>query len=79
MDCDTPENHIENKFKKLKTDEPWPFEPTPTPRTKLLVKLLSMNAKLPTRGSEDAAGYDLYSCEPAIIPPRAWKLVDIGV
>ena len=56
MDCDTPENHIENKFKKLKTDEPWPFEPTPTPRTKLLVKLLSMNAKLPTRGSEDAAG-----------------------
>ena len=38
-----------------------------------------MNAKLPTRGSEDAAGYDLYSCKPAIIPPRTRKLVDTGV
>ena len=79
MDCDTPENHIENKFKKLKSDEPWPFEPPPTPHTKLLVKLLSMNAKLPTRGSEDAAGYDLCSCKPGMIPPRARKLVDTGV
>ena len=79
MDYDTPENHIENQFKKLKSDKPWPFEPIPTPHTKLLVKLLSMNAKLPTRGSENAAGYDLYSCEPAIIPPRTRKLVNTGV
>ena len=68
MDCHIPENHIENQFKKLKSDKPWPFEPTPTSRTKLLGKLVSMNAKLPTRGSEDAAGYDPYSCEPAIFP-----------
>ena len=79
MDYDTPENHIENQFRKLESDKAWPFEPTPTPRTKLLVKLLSMNAKLPTRGSKDAAGYDLYSCEPAIIPPQNRKLVNTGV
>ena len=69
MDCHTPENHIENQFKKLKSDKPWRFEPTPTSRTKLLVKLVSMNAKLPTPKCEDAAGYDLNSYEPAIIPP----------
>ena len=38
-----------------------------------------MNRKLGTRGSEDAAGYDLSSCEPAIIPPRTQKLVDTGI
>ena len=38
-----------------------------------------MNAQLPTRGSEDAAGYDLYSCAPAIIPPRTRRLVDTGI
>ena len=79
MDCDTPENNIENQSKKLEPDNLWPSEPTPTPRTKLLVKLLSTNAKLPTRGSEDAAGYDLYSFKLAIIPPRTRKLVNTGI
>ena len=79
MDCDTPQNHIENQCKKLEPDDLWPSKPTPTPRTNLLVKLLSINAKFPTRGSEDGAGYDLYSCEPAIIPPRTRKLVDTGI
>ena len=78
-DCDTPENHIENQFKKLEPYNSWPSEPTPTPRTKLFVKLLSTNAKLPTRGSEDTAGYDLYSCQPAIIPPRTRKSVNTGI
>ena len=73
MDCDTPENHVENQSKKLEPDNPWHSDTTPTPHTKLLVKLLSINAKLPARGSEDTAGYDLYSCEPAIIPPRTRK------
>ena len=79
IDCDTPENHIENQSKKLEPDNPWPSEPTPTPHTKLLVKLVSINAKLLTRGSEDAAVYDQYSCEPAIIPPRTRKLVNTGI
>ena len=79
MDCDTPENHIKNHSKKLKSDNSWPSEPTIIPRTKLLVKLLSTKAKLPTRGTKDAAGYDLYICEPTIIPPRTRKLVHTGI
>ena len=78
-DCDTPENHIENQSKRPEPDNSWSSEPIPTPHTKLLIKLLSTNAKLPTRGSKDAAGYDLYISEPAIIPPRTWKLVDTGI
>jgi len=36
-------------------------------------------AKLPTRGSRDAAGLDLYSCEETKIPPFGRTLVDTGV
>ena len=48
MYCDTLENHIENQSKKLEPGNSWPSQRTPTPCTKGLVKLLSMNAKLPT-------------------------------
>lgn len=34
------------------------------------IKLLSEKAKLPTRGSNDAAGWDLYAAESAIILPH---------
>ena len=73
MDCDTPENHIENLTSKLKTI------PAPLPQTKLLVKLFSQNAKLPTRGSDNAAGYDLYSCESMILEPGTRNLVNTGI
>ena len=77
MDCDTPENHIENQ---LEPDNSWVSNPEPIPpRTQLLVKLLSPEAKLPTRGSDDAAGYDLYSCEKIILEPRTHKLVNTGI
>ena len=33
-----------------------------SPKMNLLVKRLSENARLPTRGSALAAGYDLYRC-----------------
>ena len=79
MDCDTPENHIENQPMKLEPDNSWLSNPEPIPpRTQLLVKLLSPEAKLPTRGSDDAAGYDLYSCEKMILEPGTRKLVDTG-
>ena len=42
---------------------------------KLLVKRLSSNATLPTRGSEEAAGYDLYSAEDYIMLPRSKALI----
>lgn len=33
------------------------------------IKLLSENAKVPTRGSAEAAGYDLYAANDAVIEP----------
>lgn len=39
-----------------------PLSLTMTGIPQLLVKRLSDNAKLPTRGSAAAAGYDLYRC-----------------
>ena len=38
-----------------------------------------MHAKLPNRGSEDVAGYNLYTCKPEIIPARTPRYVDIGI
>ncbi|KAF8138677.1 dUTPase-like protein [Boletus edulis] len=42
----------------------------------LLVKRLSEKAKLPTRGSPLAAGYDLCSAEKKMIPARGKALID---
>ncbi|KAG2051356.1 dUTP pyrophosphatase [Suillus hirtellus] len=43
---------------------------------RLLVKRLSDKAKIPTRGSNLAAGYDLYSAEKKVIPAHGKALVD---
>ncbi|KAF9471841.1 dUTP diphosphatase [Pholiota conissans] len=48
----------------------------PTLVTKLLIKRLSEKAKIPTRGSALAAGYDLYSAEKKVIPAHGKALVD---
>ena len=49
MDCNTPENHIENQPMKLEPDNSWVSNPELIPsRTQLLVTLLSPEAKLPT-------------------------------
>lgn len=45
------------QVKKRKVED---GEALPTPIANLLVKRLSENAKLPTRGSALSAGYDLY-------------------
>lgn len=37
------------------------------------------NAKAPTRGSELAAGYDLYSCEATVIKARGRGIVPTGL
>ena len=44
----------------------------------IALKKLRQNARIPTRGSASAAGYDLYACldEPVIIDPH--KTVKIG-
>jgi dUTP pyrophosphatase len=43
------------------------------------VKRKFPNAHLPTRGSAEAAGWDLYAVEVATIPPHETVLVDTGI
>lgn len=45
----------------------------------LKIKLLDKNATAPTRGSEDAAGYDLYAAEEKTIQPRTVEKISTGV
>ncbi|KAK4188543.1 dUTPase-like protein [Podospora australis] len=45
----------------------------------LQVKKLSETARLPTRGSAFAAGYDLYAARDAVIPARGKALVDTDI
>ena len=45
----------------------------------LLVKRLRPDAQLPTRGSNDAAGYDLYAIESGVISPNKRALVGTGL
>lgn len=42
----------------------------------LLIKKLSDKARLPTRGSAFAAGYDLYAARDTVVPSRGKVLVD---
>ena len=43
------------------------------------IKLLNENAKVPTRGSEEAAGYDLYSIDEVSIKPGETKPIHTGI
>ncbi|RPB27158.1 dUTP diphosphatase, partial [Terfezia boudieri ATCC MYA-4762] len=45
----------------------------------LLVKLLSDKGRAPTRGSEFAAGYDVYSAQNTVIPAHGRALVDTDI
>lgn len=55
----------------------------PTPQLEqsppLFVKKLSDKARLPTRGSAFAAGYDIYSSQAATVPARGKVLVDTDI
>lgn len=48
---------------------------------KIRIKKIKPNAILPTRGSEGAAGLDLYACidEPVLIEPRGLYRIPTGV
>ncbi|CZT47946.1 probable dUTP pyrophosphatase [Rhynchosporium secalis] len=60
-------------------------EAFPVPVTKvseqppLLIKKLSDKARLPTRGSEFAAGYDIYAAKDTVVPSRGKVLVDTDI
>ncbi|KAH8814167.1 deoxyuridine 5'-triphosphate nucleotidohydrolase [Hyaloscypha sp. PMI_1271] len=45
----------------------------------LLIKKLSEKAKLPTRGSAFAAGYDIYAAKDTVVPARGKVLVDTDI
>ncbi|KZO89773.1 dUTP pyrophosphatase [Calocera viscosa TUFC12733] len=49
------------------------------PTSQLLIKKHSEKARLPTRGSPLAAGYDLYSAEKKTIPARGKALIDTQI
>jgi dUTP pyrophosphatase len=42
-------------------------------------QLVHPNAKLPEKGSLQAAGYDVFACEPTVVPARGKALVATGV
>ena len=43
------------------------------------VKLHSDTAQIPTRGSPDVVGYDLYSAEEKIVPARGKMVIDTQI
>lgn len=45
----------------------------------LKIKLLDKNATIPTRGSQDAAGYDLYAAEEKMIQPGTVEKISTGI
>ncbi|ROT37318.1 dUTP pyrophosphatase [Sodiomyces alkalinus F11] len=63
---------------KTTTDE-HPKMATSEQAPPLLVKKLSDKARLPTRGSAFAAGYDLYAAKETTIPARGKALVDTDI
>ncbi|KAK4702806.1 dUTP pyrophosphatase, partial [Phenoliferia sp. Uapishka_3] len=50
--------------------------PAVLPSSSFLVQRLSDKAKLPTRGSASAAGYDLYSAEAKTVPAHGKALIN---
>lgn len=51
------------------------------PEVNVLLKKLRPNAHIPTRGSEQAAGYDLYACleAPVTIMPGETAMIGTGI
>lgn len=45
----------------------------------LQIKLLRQEANFPTRGSNKAAGYDLYSCEEVTLPQMGIAKISTGI
>ncbi|KZT27007.1 dUTP diphosphatase [Neolentinus lepideus HHB14362 ss-1] len=73
MSSDSPQQ------KKRKMSNETNGNGTLVPVSQLLIKRLSEKAKLPTRGSALAAGYDLYSAEKKTVPARGKALVDTQI
>ena len=70
---------VESKPSSLPTSSQTSSIPHTTPNHLLQVKRHSDYAKVPTRGSLHAAGYDLYSAETKIIPAQGRALIDTQI
>ena len=46
---------------------------------RMKIKLLHKNARLPERGSEEAAGLHLYACDEIIIKPGCQEIIPSGI
>jgi dUTP pyrophosphatase len=55
------------------------FRETKIGKEKLQIKKLYQEARCPTQGSDEAAGWDLYSIEEKEIPSGGYFLVSIGI
>ena len=64
---DNPNGQLEYPIRTVKTDG------------NLEIKLHSDTAWIPTRGSPDAAGYDLYSAEEKVVPAHGKMLIDTQI
>ena len=64
---DKPEEQLECPIRMVKTD------------SNLEIKLHSDTARIPTRGSPDAAGYDVYSAEEKVVLARGKMLIDTQI
>lgn len=65
--------------KRVKTDTDSSNMTAPAAEPALQVKKLSPQGRLPTRGSEFAAGYDLYAAKDTTVPARGKVLVDTDI
>lgn len=45
----------------------------------MFIKLLTNTAKVPTRGSIDAAGYDIYADQSLLIEPKSTVVISTGI
>ncbi|KAF8600841.1 dUTP diphosphatase [Ceratobasidium sp. AG-I] len=68
-----PEQAVAPKQASVTLHVPVPIRP---PSSNLLIKRLSEKARLPTRGSALAAGYDLYSAERQVVPAHKKAMID---
>ncbi|KAI2635940.1 deoxyuridine 5'-triphosphate nucleotidohydrolase [Xylaria nigripes] len=77
------ESHSDNSIPQTMAENTSTNNGVPVPQLEqappLLIKKLSDKARLPTRGSAFAAGYDMYSSQATTVPARGKALVDTDI
>lgn len=79
MTTDNQTSPASQPAKRVKLDEHKSTATSTMAAPSLLIKKLSDKARLPTRGSAFAAGYDIYASKATVIPARGKGLVDTDI